>query len=334
MAQTPGEMRARDNINEGVRAYRAARYEVAIGYFQEAIRLDPRSTTAELYLATAYAQQFVPGPRSEQNEQFANKAIEGFGNVLKKEPNNVGAVAGLAGIYQNTQQHLKAREYFVRLAELAPLNPTAFYQVGAVTWIIVADKGSTQLPEEKERLIEEGLRHLDIALAIDQDYEEAMAYKNLLFREKAKLTSDETEKRALIVEADRWFNRALETRKKNQQAGRSSATAPALPPPPPPPPPPPAVVRISQGAIERNLISRPEIVYPAEARQARIQGSVILEAFINKDGSVRNLRTISGHPLLIQAAMENAKLWRYQPILMNGQPTEVVTTITVNFQLQ
>jgi protein TonB len=72
-------------------------------------------------------------------------------------------------------------------------------------------------------------------------------------------------------------------------------------------------------------------VYPPLAKQARIQGVVLLEAVISKDGAIDNLRVISGHPLLTQAAIDAVKQWRYKPTLLNGEPVEVVTTITVNF---
>ena len=82
-----------------------------------------------------------------------------------------------------------------------------------------------------------------------------------------------------------------------------------------------------------KLTAQPKPVYPPLARQARIQGTVRLEADISKDGTIENLKVISGHPLLIQAALDAVKQWRYQPTLLNGVPVEVVTTVDVNFTL-
>jgi protein TonB len=79
------------------------------------------------------------------------------------------------------------------------------------------------------------------------------------------------------------------------------------------------------------LLTQVKPVYPPLAKQARIQGVVLLEAVISKDGAIDNLRVISGHPLLTQAAIDAVKQWRYKPTLLNGEPVEVVTTITVNF---
>jgi len=82
-----------------------------------------------------------------------------------------------------------------------------------------------------------------------------------------------------------------------------------------------------------KLMAQPKPVYPPLARQARIQGTVRLEAEISKDGTIENLKVISGHPLLIQAALDAVKQWRYQPTLLNGVAVEVVTTVDVNFTL-
>jgi protein TonB len=84
---------------------------------------------------------------------------------------------------------------------------------------------------------------------------------------------------------------------------------------------------------EARLANRVQPVYPALARQARITGVVVLHAIIAKDGTISQLEVISGHPLLVQSALDAVKQWRYQPEVLNGDPVEVDTTITVTFQL-
>jgi periplasmic protein TonB len=74
-------------------------------------------------------------------------------------------------------------------------------------------------------------------------------------------------------------------------------------------------------------------VYPPLARQARIAGAVMLEGIIARDGTVKNLRVLSGHPLLAGAALEAVRQWRYRPTLLNGEPVEVIAPIAVNFVL-
>ena len=103
----------------------------------------------------------------------------------------------------------------------------------------------------------------------------------------------------------------------------------------PPPPKPTAPARIKQGGnvTAASIITQTRPVYPPLARQARIQGNVVLHAIIDKDGKVAQLEVISGHPLLVQAALDAVKQWRYKPTLLNGDPVEVDTTITVTFTM-
>ena len=96
----------------------------------------------------------------------------------------------------------------------------------------------------------------------------------------------------------------------------------------------PQRVRISQGVSKGLLIYRIEPTYPPVARQARIQGTVVLTAIIDKDGNIQNLQVVSGHPMLAPAAINAVKQWRYRPFLLNGTPVEVETAVTVNFQLR
>jgi protein TonB len=96
----------------------------------------------------------------------------------------------------------------------------------------------------------------------------------------------------------------------------------------------PQRVRVSPGVSKGLLIHRIEPTYPPVARQARIQGVVVLIAVIDKDGNIQNLQVVSGHPMLAPAAIEAVKQWRYKPFLLDGQPLEVETTVTVTFQLR
>jgi protein TonB len=93
-------------------------------------------------------------------------------------------------------------------------------------------------------------------------------------------------------------------------------------------------VHISQGVTKGLLTYRVEPTYPPLAKQARIQGVVVLTAIIGNDGNIQNLQVVSGHPMLAPAAIEAVKHWRYKPFLLNGQPVEVETTITVTFHVR
>src|SRR5437868_9030006 len=95
----------------------------------------------------------------------------------------------------------------------------------------------------------------------------------------------------------------------------------------------PQRVRVSQGVSQGLLVRKVQPNYPPLARQARIQGQVVLQAVISKDGSIEGLRLVSGHPMLAPAAIEAVKQWKYKPYILNGEPVEVETQITVNFTL-
>jgi protein TonB len=102
-----------------------------------------------------------------------------------------------------------------------------------------------------------------------------------------------------------------------------------------PPPPKPTQSRIRQGGNVQaaKLVNRVQPQYPPLARQTRISGTVRLHAIIGKDGSVQQLEVMSGHPLLVQSALDAVRQWRYQPTTLNGDPVEVDTTIDVIFSL-
>ncbi|HXF12006.1 MAG TPA: energy transducer TonB [Terriglobales bacterium] len=95
----------------------------------------------------------------------------------------------------------------------------------------------------------------------------------------------------------------------------------------------PMRVRVSQGVMQGMVISKVQPVYPADAKAARIQGSVVIAAIIGKDGNIQSERLMSGHPLLAPAAMDAVRQWKYRPYLLNGQAMEVDTQVTVNFTL-
>ena len=92
-------------------------------------------------------------------------------------------------------------------------------------------------------------------------------------------------------------------------------------------------LRVSAGVQASKLISQPKPLYPPIAKQARVQGTVVLAATISKSGTIDNLRVVSGHPMLTQSALQAVRQWKYQPTYLNGEPVEVETTINVNFSL-
>ena len=128
------------------------------------------------------------------------------------------------------------------------------------------------------------------------------------------------------------------------QPAMAAAALPPAPPPPPPPPPAPLTagadvkrpigpLRISSGVAAGMAISMPQPVYPPDAKAAHVQGVVVLHAIISKAGSVEDLQVVSGPTLLIASALDAVRQWQYKPYLLNGEPTEVETTININYTL-
>jgi tetratricopeptide (TPR) repeat protein len=129
-------LKARDNLNKGVQAYRNAQFQPAIMHFKEAIRLDPSLLNARLYLATAYAQQYVPGGESDDNKKVAQQAIDAFQDVLRVDPGNTSALASIASIYYNQKKFEEAKDYQQKWLKIEPNNPVPYYWIGVLDWAV------------------------------------------------------------------------------------------------------------------------------------------------------------------------------------------------------
>ena len=225
---------ARDHLNKGVRAYKAAQYNTAIDHFKRAMELDPTLLVARLYLATAYANQYVPGAESEENIKFAEQAIQAFKDVLERDPNNVNSVAGIASLYFNMKKPDDAKQWYEKQIALDPKNPEAWYSVGVIGWTqtyqprmeakakaglqpeapIKDAKIREPLCEKSLPIIEEAFQMLNKAIELRSDYDDAMAYLNLMYREKADCESEANLRAEDLKKADEWITRTLEIKKK------------------------------------------------------------------------------------------------------------------------
>ena len=185
------KLKARDELNKGVRSFKDSKYETAVEHFKAAVDLDPGLLNAHLYLAAAYASQYQPGGESPENKKLGEEAINAYQDVLTKDPTNVGSVKGIAGIYFNMRNFEKAKEYYVKTAQLEPNNPEPFYSIGNVNWVLCYDRQHPLPTEKKKELIEEGLTSLKKAVEIDPNYYNAYFYINLLLRQKAQVVIDE-----------------------------------------------------------------------------------------------------------------------------------------------
>src|SRR5207245_11396281 len=131
------KLRARDQLNKGVQSYKNAKYEDAINHFQRAVELDSSLLNARLYLATAYAQQYIPGADTEDNNRNAEQAIDQFKKVLDMHPGRdqqVSSLKGIASLYFNMKKMDLAKQYHQRVAQLDPNDPETYYSIGVIDW--------------------------------------------------------------------------------------------------------------------------------------------------------------------------------------------------------
>ena len=148
------KLRARDLLNKGVAAFKEAQFDTAVEFFKEAKDLDPDLMNARLYLATAYASQYIPGAPSNENKQHGDAAIAEYKSVLEKDPNNLSAIDGLASIlYQMAGQPFDAakfeesKTYHQKHIQIKPEDPQPYYSIGVIDWAL-AYRGNTEMRQD------------------------------------------------------------------------------------------------------------------------------------------------------------------------------------------
>ena len=228
------KLQARDQLNKGVQSYKSAKYEEAIDHFQKAVSLDPGLINARLYLATAYAQQYIPGADTEDNNRMAQQAIDQYKAVLERDPKNVNSVKGIAYLYLQMKKFEEAKQYYRKASELDPNDPEAYYSIGVIDWTqsyqprmeersklglkpeepLKDKKVCAMLQQKVKDVIQDGIAMLEKALQLRPDYDDAMAYMNLLYRERADVQCDDPAARAADLKtADEWVDKTMAVKK-------------------------------------------------------------------------------------------------------------------------
>jgi tetratricopeptide (TPR) repeat protein len=236
------KLRARDQLNKGVSAYKNAHYEEAINHFQQAVELDPSLLNARMYLATAYAQQYIPAVDSPDNVRMAQQAIEQYQKVLDSNPareQKVNSAKGIAYLYLNMKKFDDAKKYYRMASHVDPNDAEPYYSVGVIDWTASYQprmeeraklgmkpeenlnaknkdqkKVCQELKQKNMPAISEGIDTLNKAIQLRQDYDDAMAYMNLMYREKADVECDDPAARAEDLKtADSWVDKTLATKK-------------------------------------------------------------------------------------------------------------------------
>jgi tetratricopeptide (TPR) repeat protein len=241
------KLKARDLLNKGVAAFKNGQSDAAIEDFKEAKDADPELLNARLYLATAYASLYIPGAPSPENMARGNQAVAEFKEVLDKDPNNLSAIDGIGSIlFQMAGQPFdpkkfdESKTYHQRHIQLKPEDPEPYYWIGVIDWTLAfRANGEMRLAYNKDNIkkqvkdtdplppavrseyqtkygpmIEEGISDLQKAIQVRPDYDDAMAYLNLLYSRNADMVENADERANLLKQADDLVDKVKEIKQK------------------------------------------------------------------------------------------------------------------------
>ncbi len=244
------KLKARDLLNKGVANFKNGQYDKAVEDFKEAKDLDPSLMNARLYLATAYASQYIPGAPSEENVTRGNAAIDEFKGVLDKDKDNLSAIDGIGSIlFQmsgqpfNPQKFQESKTYHERHIALKPNDPEPYYWIGVIDWTLAfranaelrtnynKDHINKQIKEgdpmpaavrsdyvaKDGAMVDEGIKYLQKAVELRPDYDDAMAYLNLLYRRKADMVESADERASYQKKADDLVEKVKEIKQKRAE---------------------------------------------------------------------------------------------------------------------
>jgi hypothetical protein len=244
------KLKARDLLNKGVANFKSGQYDAAIEDFKQSKDLDPSLMNARLYLATAYASQYIPGAPSDQNIRLGTQAISEFKEVLDIDPNNMSAIDGtgsiifqMAGTPYDPKKFEESKSYHQKHIELRPNDPEPYYWIGVIDWTLAfRANGEARAAYNKEHvtkqvkdddplppavraeytakysaMVEEGIADLQKAIQIRSDYDDAMAYLNLLYRRKADMVESAGEREGLRKQADELLDKVKEIKQKRSE---------------------------------------------------------------------------------------------------------------------
>ena len=250
------KLKARDLLNKGVNAFKNGQYDEAIEDFKQSKELDPTLMNARLYLATAYASQYIPGAPSDANTRLGNQAVAEFKDVLSVDPNNLSAVDGIgsivfqmAGTPYDPKKFEESKSYHEKHIELKPNDPEPYYWVGVIDWTMCFrtnnelraeyNKGNikkqirdddplppavrAQYVSKCGSLVDEGIADLQKAITLKPDYDDAMAYLNLLYRRKADMVESAEERASFQKQADGLLDKVKEIKQKRAEQPQPGA---------------------------------------------------------------------------------------------------------------
>jgi tetratricopeptide (TPR) repeat protein len=229
---------ASDELRLGVEDQKQAKYDHAAEHFRRAVSLDPHSLEAHLHLATTYSQQYIPGTDDSHDLQIVEAAESEYQKALEIDPNNLNSVKGLAYLNLQTKRFEIAKEYYRKAIEINGEDPEPYYSTAVIDWTqsyqprmetraklrlkpdqpLINEPVCWELRSNVEDFIEEGITMLVEAVKRRPDYDDAMAYMNLLYRERADIQcGDRKAYMADTESADKWVDLTMATKKANWQ---------------------------------------------------------------------------------------------------------------------
>ncbi|HEV2386682.1 MAG TPA: hypothetical protein VGS20_05445 [Candidatus Acidoferrales bacterium] len=256
------KLKARDLLNQGIEAYKVAQFDQSEEDFKQAAELDPKLINARVYLATAYASQYVPGGPTPENVRHGQQAIIEFNKVLEQDPSNLSALDGIGSVlYQMASNPFDAakledsKQYHEKHIQIRPGDPQPYYWVAVIDWTLAHHANSDlrhnfndslatakrrrpakplgeedPLPQNLRQqfatrygqIVDEGITECKKAIDINPDYADAMAYLNLLDRQKADMVESASEREDLLKQANALVDKVKEIKEREAAASKSS----------------------------------------------------------------------------------------------------------------
>lgn len=298
---------------------------------------------------------------ASQPHPLADERVRSYQQLQNSQ--DLLVLIALGNLYFRMNDYESARLYQRRAIDVAPKRADLYFELGLIDGqaarqflVMTAVKQKSGVSQEPPVCItpepsalksaDQAIDDLQKALAIDSGFFPAVVSLPAAYRQRADLhCGDPTARAADLSRAEEWQRKSNE-----MMSARAFSVVPINTPSWQSVTPfgmPPLLssgganqnaansntVEVAPGVSQGLLISQAPPVYPPLARQARIQGTVVIHAVIGKDGAIQELKLVTGHPMLAPAAMEAVKQWRYKPYVLNGEPLEVQTTINVNFAL-
>lgn len=243
----PAQISFHEELNQGVQAYKAANYDAAAQHFRNAIAQDSKSVIAHLYLATAYAQQYIPGVDTAENNHFSDQAIDQYQAVLQINPQSIESIKGIAYLDLQARKLEESKGFYRKAIEIDPKDPETYYSIGVIDWTRTYSKrmlvfSKLNLAQDQplinkaecwdvrsanEAAINDGMEMLTKAIELRPDYDEAMAYMNLLYRERANIQcSDPASYQSDLDKADQWVDAVMAIKRDKAAEYRKQVTPP------------------------------------------------------------------------------------------------------------